>query len=181
MNRPLNQSEPRNLSSFLQSPRLEATDRHHRALSLLLDAHTAAEELECDPWEFAVEIQSLNDAGLTNTDFRRLVKTGQVCHDREITRIEEDRRVFQQSEQAILAAFEDEAWPSRIDDPLPPKHGMDPQERLHQTIKNLNKNHKCDAIRFFGDGTGTAVCWKLRTAVGHYSPPCSLTLTAEGK
>ena len=35
-----------------------------------------------------------------------------------------------------------EAWPTRIDDPLPQKTNQDPKCRLHDTIKCLNRNHR---------------------------------------
>ncbi len=65
------------------------------------------------------------------------------------------------NQEAILAAFEEEGWPRRIDDPLPP-HGEQPTKcRLHDTIKWLNRHHQPRLIRFFGDGTGEGVYWEF--------------------
>ncbi|MGI9518602.1 MAG: hypothetical protein ACR2NP_16215, partial [Pirellulaceae bacterium] len=61
----------------------------------------------------------------------------------------------------VLRAFEEEKWKPRIDDPLPPKAGLDPKRRLHDTINSLNRNQKVTRIRFFGDGTGKGICWEL--------------------
>ncbi len=61
----------------------------------------------------------------------------------------------------VLCAFEEEGWPERIDDPLPPQPGLDPKRRLHDTIKCLNRGHKIPLIRFRGDGTGQGIIWEL--------------------
>jgi len=228
--------------------RLRTTERYRHALLLLLDAHLASCEHSCDPWEFAIEIQSLRDVGLSDTDFRSLLKSAHLVHAREMTQIDELKRVFHPcasgtfsrrscfvlsvsgvelamqicgeaprmgegliisklgtaparngigdpsakprwdpdrrellfearlikqfkvpayNQQAILAAFDEEGWPIRIDDPLPPKEGKCPKERLHQAIKNLNRNQKEQLIRFAGDGSGTGVCWQVRTEAIH--------------
>ena len=63
------------------------------------------------------------------------------------------------NQEVILATFEEEAWPSRIDDPLPPHPDLDPKRRLQDTIIALNRNQKTEALRFLGDGTGEGVCW----------------------
>jgi hypothetical protein len=64
------------------------------------------------------------------------------------------------SQEAILVAFQEEGWPHRIYDPLPPEGDIDPKSRLHDTIKRLNRHHKHQIIRFRGDGTGEGVCWE---------------------
>jgi hypothetical protein len=62
---------------------------------------------------------------------------------------------------AILDAFEEEDWPPRIDDPLPPRRGLDPQDRLREAIKSLNRNQDIRILRFQGDGTRCGVRWRL--------------------
>ena len=57
-------------------------------------------------------------------------------------------------------AFEEESWPPRIDDPLPPSPNIDSKKRLHDTIKSLNRHQKQRCIRFMGDGRGTGVRWE---------------------
>jgi hypothetical protein len=69
-------------------------------------------------------------------------------------------RVPAPNQEVILASFQEERWPHRIDDPLPP-HG--PAEhaptRLHDTINRLNRSQKNRLIHFSGDGSGRGVCW----------------------
>ncbi|MGE0759544.1 MAG: hypothetical protein AB7O38_21175 [Pirellulaceae bacterium] len=89
------------------------------------------------------------------------------CDYREIRY---DNRVVKQfklpspNQEAILLAFEEEGWPPRIDDPLPPHPECDPKQRLHDTIRSLNRNQKNRLLRFKGDGTGQGVLWE---AVAH--------------
>lgn len=70
-------------------------------------------------------------------------------------------RVPAANQEAILAAFEEESWPARIDDPLPPHHEQSPKRRLQETIKSLNRNQKQGLIRFLGDGSGQGVRWEF--------------------
>ncbi len=55
------------------------------------------------------------------------------------------------NQEKVLAAFEEEGWPSRIDDPVPPG-------RLKETVRQLNKH--LQHIRFESDGTGVGVLWQ---------------------
>jgi hypothetical protein len=64
------------------------------------------------------------------------------------------------NQETILAAFEEEHWPPRIDDPLPPQADQEPKRRLHDTINTLNRNQKNPLIRFLGDGSGQGVRWE---------------------
>jgi hypothetical protein len=65
------------------------------------------------------------------------------------------------NQETILAAFEEEGWPVRLDDPLPPHPHQDSKRRLHDTIVSLNRNQKNPVIRFSGDGSGQGVRWQL--------------------
>lgn len=67
------------------------------------------------------------------------------------------------NQEMVLAAFEEEHWPARIDDPLPPQSDQDPKRRLHDTIVSLNRNHKHRMMRFMGDGSGEGVRWTIVT------------------
>jgi hypothetical protein len=69
-------------------------------------------------------------------------------------------RVPAPNQAAVLAAFEEESWPSRIFDPLPPQGDVSPKRRLHETIKALNGCRLARVIRFGGDGTGQGVLWE---------------------
>jgi len=64
------------------------------------------------------------------------------------------------SQIAVLKAFERQGWPLRIDNPLPLDFDSDVTERLHDTIKRLNRYHKIRLIRFRGDGRGKGVLWE---------------------
>jgi hypothetical protein len=72
---------------------------------------------------------------------------------------------------AVLAAFEAQAWPSRIDDPLEAEPYVDLKRRLNQTIKDLNDRLAPGTIRFHGDGTGTGVCWREAAGPDGATPP----------
>jgi hypothetical protein len=61
----------------------------------------------------------------------------------------------------ICRAFQEQNWPHRIDDPLPPTEGIDSRRRLNDTIKSLNRHQINRLIHFMGDGTGTGICWEL--------------------
>lgn len=65
------------------------------------------------------------------------------------------------NQEKLLTAFEEESWPPKIFDPLPPSHRLDPKRRLSDTIKCLNRNQSKMLIRFRGDGTGEGVLWDL--------------------
>lgn len=70
------------------------------------------------------------------------------------------------SQQAILAAFEEEGWPLRIDDPLIPAKGMQLsqiKDRLRSTVADLNRaQHGRTRVQFHTDGTGQGILWTLR-------------------
>jgi hypothetical protein len=67
------------------------------------------------------------------------------------------------NQELILASFEEEGWPPRIDDPLPPHPDQDAKRRLHDTIVTLNRHQRHPLIRFLGDGSGQGVRWELLT------------------
>ena len=63
--------------------------------ALLLQAHEYATELGRDPWDFAIEVESLRDVGLTNSDLRWLFYQGFVMHAAETTGPLDLSRCFQ--------------------------------------------------------------------------------------
>ena len=67
-------------------------------------------------------------------------------------------RVPATSQETILCAFEEEAWPPFIDDPLPLIADGVPKQRLQNAIKRLNVNQKNQLIRFHGNGNGARRC-----------------------
>lgn len=64
------------------------------------------------------------------------------------------------NQEAVLCAFQEEGWPTRIDDPLPPHPEQNSKRRLADTIKCLNRKRVAQLIRFRGDGTGEGVLWE---------------------
>jgi hypothetical protein len=201
---------------------------------MLLQASEYSVELDRPLWDFAVEIQSLRDSGLSNSDLRWLVchslvqtacevrpnghsgrsfrrtsaltlseKTcfvlteagaalarkgglpteqgegnrdlkiavvGAVriphwdgeCHELRVGgRLVKQFKVPAPNQETILAVFQEENWPRRIDDPLRPSARLDAKRRLHDTIVTLNRNHEHRIIRFAGDGRGLGVRWEL--------------------
>lgn len=70
-------------------------------------------------------------------------------------------RVPARNQECILSAFQEEAWPIHIDDPLPPVPQIEPKRRLHSAIQCLNRNQKARLLRFHGDGEGLGVRWEL--------------------
>jgi hypothetical protein len=76
------------LESTLQqdAPSTSVTTAAHfnRGLMILLEASRYAAELGRDPWDFAVEIVALREAGLNHSDLRWLICKGWVEHSREV-------------------------------------------------------------------------------------------------
>jgi hypothetical protein len=66
------------------------------------------------------------------------------------------------SQERILQSAEELEWIRWFDDPLPIKPGTRSKQRLHDTIKNLNRNQSMPLVHFKGDGTGERVGWELR-------------------
>jgi hypothetical protein len=75
------------------------------------------------------------------------------------------------NQELILAAFQEEGWPPRIDDPLPPQPNQDTKRRLHDTIATLNRHQKHRLILFSGDGSGEGVRWELLSPQPDRDPP----------
>jgi hypothetical protein len=86
-----------------------------------------------------------------------------VCLDLLVKRF----RLPAPNQKLILAAFQEECWTPRIDDPLPPHSEIVPKRRLHYTLIALNRNQKHELVRFLGDGNGTGVCWELTPQARH--------------
>jgi hypothetical protein len=71
------------------------------------------------------------------------------------------------NQELVLAAFEEEAWPAKIFDPLPRKDGTKSKKRLRETIEALNQaHHRPKLIRFHGDGTGEGIIWNFLDDAG---------------
>ncbi|MBI2808657.1 MAG: hypothetical protein HYX68_27020 [Planctomycetes bacterium] len=65
------------------------------------------------------------------------------------------------NQRIILATFQDDDWPSRIDDPLSPDPDpeTDNRQRLADAVRRLNKN---PCILFELDGTSEGILWAPR-------------------
>jgi hypothetical protein len=61
--------------------------------------------------------------------------------------------------ELVLAAFQEMEWPSHLDDPLPPEHGIVPKQRLRDTVRRLNRCQEPLRIRFASDGLGSGIRW----------------------
>lgn len=66
------------------------------------------------------------------------------------------------NQETVLATFDEDQWPTFVDDPLPPRNNVDRYERLHDTIKRLNQGQAIRLIQFHGDGTGERIGWRWR-------------------
>ena len=69
-----------------------------RAVVQLAEAHDYAQDLQAEPWQFAVEIESLLALGATVGDLEWLVDGGYVEQAREVTRPEDAERRFARPE-----------------------------------------------------------------------------------
>ena len=69
------------------------------------------------------------------------------------------------NQEVILATFQEEDWPARVDDPLSPAPDLEPKRRLHDTVNSLNRSQKCRLIRFSGDGSGQGICWEFTSEI----------------
>ena len=99
----------------------------------------------------------------------RLPGSGAVpapCWDGERRELSVGRTVIKrfsvpaENQELILSAFQEEAWPAHLDDPLPPAPGLDCKRRLHSAIQCLNRNQKAPLLRFHGDGCGRGLLWE---------------------
>jgi hypothetical protein len=62
-------------------------------------------------------------------------------------------------QEKILATFQEDNWPARIDDPLPPG-------ALRQCLDSINSALKGSPLIFEGDGTGCGILWRVRPISG---------------
>jgi hypothetical protein len=80
------------------------------------------------------------------------------------------------NQELLLAAWEEEGWRARIEDPLPPSPGVEPKSRLRDALKALNQRQVHPVLRFRGDGTGCGALWEAMADEGKLPsrlPRCS--------
>src|SRR5438105_1306243 len=70
------------------TPRMRAT------LEVLLEAYAYAQDLQRDPWDLAIEIQSFQTAGCTTAVLRWLICQGYLEHGVEVCRSRMEGRAF---------------------------------------------------------------------------------------
>ena len=76
--------------------RLALSSRLQAVLSVLLEAHDYAQDLQLDSWDFAVELATLRQLGLTDSDCRWLAGKGLIECGCELTLAGDKRRSFRQ-------------------------------------------------------------------------------------
>jgi hypothetical protein len=64
-------------------------------------------------------------------------------------------------QETVLRAFQEDGWCRVIDDPLPPKPGGNPAQRLRNTVGNLNRGLLAGRGRFYTHNRCTAIRWEL--------------------
>ena len=67
------------------------------------------------------------------------------------------------NQRTVLNAFQTQGWPEWLANPLRRSESVGQanlKQRLHDTIKNLNRDHQTRAIRFHGMDYGCAVGWR---------------------
>ena len=64
------------------------------AIVRLGEAYDYARDMQCDLWEFAVEIEAMKALGLSVDDLRWLVASGYAKHGQEVTKRSDPARKF---------------------------------------------------------------------------------------
>jgi hypothetical protein len=67
------------------------------------------------------------------------------------------------NQELVLAVFQEEGWPPRVDDPLPRSGEVDPAARLRETVRRLNRAQRQPVLRFEADGR-RGILWSFRDA-----------------
>lgn len=118
---------------------------------------------EHDPIDIASSLAALRNPRPETSEPGRIVPYwDRDRHELRLgSRVVKQFKLLSPNQEMILAVFDEENWPARIDDPLPPSKRVNSKQRLHDTIKNLNRNQKHRLLRFLGDGTGQGVRWEL--------------------
>jgi len=81
----------------------ELASETQAAIVELVIAHDYARNVQCDPWQFAVEITRLTTLGLTASDLRWLVEKGYVIHASEVTQPDDLVRKFAPARNTAFA------------------------------------------------------------------------------
>ena len=68
-------------------------------------------------------------------------------------------RKHSRNQELLLQAFEEADWPGEIDDPLPWREDVIFEERLRETVKQLQRTVAPGTIRFGVTGSGRRAYW----------------------
>ncbi|MEO1615005.1 MAG: hypothetical protein AAFV88_04095 [Planctomycetota bacterium] len=112
---------------------------------------TALEETALEETVLVEVTEPCTSKPIWNRDRRELMYRGKL-----VKRF----RLPSPNQELVLLSFQEDGWPSRIDDPLPPVFEKDVKRRLRDTINSLNRYQKSTGLRFAGDGTGEGVIWE---------------------
>jgi hypothetical protein len=95
-------------------------------------------------------------------------------HDRRELRLGEALvKLYRQparNQERILAAFQEDGWPPRIDNPLSGSAEVSALDRLHEAVKKLNRQRR-RLLRFRSDGNGLGVQWEFADPGGAQARP----------
>lgn len=122
----------------------------HAAIRLLQEAHEYSQDVGLPVWQFAVEIQRLRDAGVTNSDLRCLLCKGYVEHAVEITSSSHTERSFLPCR--VLALSSDTCF-------IPTDDGMRMARQLASSHPAVESNGCHLRKRDNGVATSTKVMW----------------------
>ncbi len=103
------------------------------ALAYLVEAADFARELGRDPWDFAVEIQTLREMGLTNNDLRWLVCKNLLEHRQETTTVGDTSRVFQPDRP--LSFSENACFVISAAEPVTSRAGLDSLAKVYEAVR----------------------------------------------
>ncbi len=74
------------------------------------------------------------------------------------------------NQETILAAFQEEGWPPRIDNPLSDRGNTFAIDRLHDALRRLNQ--RCGRILLLRrDGNGEGIVWEPASSCAPTAPP----------
>jgi hypothetical protein len=79
-------------TTHAREPQDALTPQEHKALLCLLEAHRNAIRLNCNAWQFALELHNFERQGITSTVLRCLVQQGLAAHGKEKTRLDAPHR-----------------------------------------------------------------------------------------
>jgi hypothetical protein len=159
--------------SFRQCTNLKLTKRTCLVLtSAGVVAAGGVAPVEVRREQVSTVVDSADRSAHRPNSFRELIAAGSISEpkptwDRDRQQLRLGKLIVKQfkvpaaNQEVVLAAFQEEDWPVRIDDPLTPKPDQDPKRRLHDTINSLNRNQKRPLVRFLGDGSGQGVRWEF--------------------